>query len=158
MGHHDYDMMKGMLAKTRRLVNEGMQAMAPEAVPQESGGGAQSLTPEELRSEIQRFQNSVSFQVQFNDFVLNGTESHWSGYLTDQQLQFDFTLDNADGCYISCEMVQLNQAAVETIQKLFGYYKEWSTRWREELNKTQTNAAQPPAPAPAPAAPQPPAV
>jgi len=96
----------------------------------------QELTGREREDEEKKFRqvlgNLVNFTVfniykDANNVVFGGQFQGMGG------LEFQFTLEDANGIYVSADSMQLTSEVVETIRKLKGYYDNWKEEWANKL-------------------------
>lgn len=103
-----------------------------------SGGknDEQELSSIELSEEQSNFRNTVSPRVDFTGFkvypknknvVFSGKFENMGG------LEWQFTLEDADGLYITANNVPISNDAIDTIKKLKGYYDNWADEWAKKL-------------------------
>jgi hypothetical protein len=97
--------------------------------------GDQELDEAELKEEKDKFRQSVHNRVEFNTFKLypNSQNVEWSGTFTDSRIEWNYSLDDTQGVYVSCELTQLRDDTLETLKKLVGYYKAWSDEWATRI-------------------------
>lgn len=120
---NEYDSMKNMLDKIRdfqkQQLNESL--VAP-------------LQPQELEDEKTKFKEGVSPNVEFGPFNRTDGNVEFSGVLIKEKISWLFSLAQTDGCYVSCENLQLSDDNVKTIQKLSSYYTQWSDYWGNAMS------------------------
>lgn len=87
---------------------------------------------EQIRDEKEKFRENIDSRVEFETFkiypqdrnvVFAGKFQGFGG------LYWQFSLDERDGVYVSVENLQLDEDALEILQKLNGYYKNWVDEW-----------------------------
>lgn len=124
-----YDEMKKFLNISRGGV---ISKLITEAEEQED---EKNITPEEELGEQNEFANNVTKSVKFIKFKLTTNNALWGGLLFpgDKDIEFYYSLDSEDGCYISADMLELSEDTVDVIQKLQGYYKQWYQKWSGEV-------------------------
>jgi hypothetical protein len=92
-----------------------------------------TITDAELEEEIKNFKESVANIVEFGDFKIKERSVEWSGDLTQFNIKFTYTLEDYDGCYISCEVAQLTDEVLELMKKLYNYYRQWYDNWSSKI-------------------------
>jgi len=124
-----YDEMKKYLNISRGGV---ISKLITEAEEQQD---EKDITPEEELKEQNEFANNVTKSVKFIKFKLTTNNALWGGLLFpgDKDIEFYYSLDSEDGCYITVEMLELSEDTVDVIQKLQGYYKHWYQKWAGEV-------------------------
>lgn len=100
-------------------------------------GEDRNLEDAELKEEEDKFRQTVHNRVKFNKFKLypNSQNVEWSGEFTDNRIQWNYSLDDSQGVYISCELTQLREDTLKVLQKLSGYYKTWSDEWATRISE-----------------------
>lgn len=120
---NEHDMTKKML----QIMNEGIG---------DEKDGVIELSGDERQQEEQKFRevlgNLVNFTVfniypDANNVVFGGQFQGMGG------MEFQFTLEDANGVYVTANNMQLTSEVVETIQKLKGYYDNWKEEWANKL-------------------------
>lgn len=94
------------------------------------------LNSAELKDEQSKFRETVSSMVDFKSFNIYPNDSNvfFSGTLKDLGgAEWSFSLDQNDGIYIDIDSLQLTDNALNTLQKLKGYYKNWKEEWSNKL-------------------------
>ena len=96
----------------------------------------EELSSAELSEEQKNFRDTVSPRVDFTGFkvypksknvVFSGKFDNMGG------LEWQFTLEDADGLYITTNNVPFNNDTIDTIKKLKGYYDNWADEWAQKL-------------------------
>jgi hypothetical protein len=96
----------------------------------------QDLTSTELSEEQSNFRSAVTPRVDFTEFKVypNTKNVVFSGKFENMGgLEWQFTLEDADGLYISCENVPISDDSITTLKKLKGYYNNWADDWAKKL-------------------------
>ena len=83
------------------------------------------LTDIEATAQI----TSITVYPESNNAVMTGTISGMN------DAQFQFTLIENDGCYITANSLQLSKDNVSVLSKLQGYYSNWSKEWAIKIRK-----------------------
>lgn len=100
------------------------------------------LSPDEKKSfenSIDEFNNEVTNMVNFNILSVTDENVEWTGTLMQERLQFNYSLDNQNGCYISTNNLQLTDETITILNKLVMNYKKWSNVWSNILNNRREN-------------------
>lgn len=101
-----------------------------------NSGDEEELTSSELSEEQKNFRDTVSPRVDFTGFkvypknknvVFSGRFENLGG------LEWEFTLEDANGLYITANNVPFSDDVIETIKKLKGYYDNWADEWAQKL-------------------------
>lgn len=96
----------------------------------------EELTSTELSEEQKNFRDTVSPRVNFTGFkvypknknvVFSGRFENLGG------LEWEFTLEDANGLYITANNVPFSDDVIDTIKKLKGYYDNWADEWAQKL-------------------------
>ena len=123
---NEHDMTKKMLGTLRSNINENFNQNNEE----------EELTSSELTEEYKNFRDTVSPRVDFTGFkiypktknvVFSGKFENMGG------LEWQFTLEDADGLYITANNVPISDDAITTLKKLKGYYDNWADDWAQKL-------------------------
>lgn len=125
----EYDNMKAMLNLTRAGSKKPIstkKALREETIPQ--------LQPQEMDDEKNKFTQAVASTVEFGNFMRYSDNIEWNGELIKEKIKWVYSLDDVNGCYITCEQLQLSDDAVQTIQKLKAYYDTWSEYWGTQIS------------------------
>jgi len=96
----------------------------------------EDLSAAELSEEQKSFRDTVSPRVDFTGFKVypNTKNVIFSGKFENMGgLEWQFTLEDADGLYISGDNVPMSNDAITTIKKLKGYYDNWADDWAQKL-------------------------
>ena len=107
----------------------------------EDAGEDRDLDDAELKEEEDKFRQTVHNRVKFNNFKLYPTSQNveWSGEFTDNRIEWNYSLDDSRGVYITNELLQLDDDTLEVIKKLVGYYKAWSDDWATRIAEEYNN-------------------
>ena len=136
---NEQDITKQMLSNIRKItLNEeaGAEIVDGESFKKMDGEDEEELTSPELSEEQQGFRDAVSPRVEFTSFkvypksknvVFSGKFNNLGG------LEWQFTLEDADGLYISASNVQMTNDSINTIKKLKGYYDNWADDWAKKI-------------------------
>ena len=93
------------------------------------------LKEQDLREEEKKFRDTVSPRVEFKKFFIYPKASNveWAGKFTGSELEWVYSLDSANGVYISGDLVRLDDTTMDILKKLVGYYATWSNEWANKL-------------------------
>lgn len=135
---NEHDVTKSMLSTIRKVIlNEEVEnESADEQVVSNDEGDEEELTSAELSEEQMNFRESVSPRVNFTGFKIYPKNKNvvFSGKFENMGgLEWQFTLEDSDGLYITTNNVPFNNDTIDTIKKLKGYYDNWADEWAEKL-------------------------
>lgn len=130
MNEHEHEITKSILNLIRedRFINENLDNTITS--------DEEELTSAELSEEQTNFRKTVSPRVEFTGFkvypksknvVFSGKFENMGG------LEWEFTLEDTHGLYISANNVPFSDDTIETIKKLKGFYDNWADDWAEKL-------------------------
>lgn len=125
---NEHDMTKKMLDVLRK-------PLIKEDVASES----MNLTGPELEEEKKRFMEAVSNGANFEVFKVypDSQNAVFAGNI-DNTIEWQFTLSENQGLYITMNNVKLDDTTFQTLQKLLGYYKVWDNEWKNKI-RTEYN-------------------
>lgn len=123
---NEHDMTKKMISK----VKSGLLI--------ENNGENDTITPtqQEMNTEYAKFREVVGPRVEFTNFkiypqannvTLGGKFQDLSG------MEWQFSLEDKDGLYITVNNLQVDDDVIRKIQKLKGYYENWADEWATKL-------------------------
>jgi hypothetical protein len=129
-----------MLAPTDEMMPDDFETAEVE-VEDESAGEDRDLDEGELREEEDKFRQTVHNRVKFNNFKLYPASQNveWGGEFTDSRMEWNYSLDDSRGVYITSELLQLDDDTLDVIKKLVGYYKAWSDDWATRIAEEYNN-------------------
>lgn len=138
------DETRNMLNTIRHMINE------EESVEQPNTKGAIAITDDPkfgqqvLSSQIEEFKASVDGGAEFaagNEespedspliyFPDNGNLT-FSGRIRNIKWQFVLKDESGEGCYIWTDKLQLTHANMQVLNKLQGFFENWSESWQKE--------------------------
>lgn len=96
------------------------------------------VDPNVLRDEETKFREMVTPRVEFTGFNVYPNDNNvvFSGVLQAfNNSPFKFTLEEKDGCYFSCQDLELSNELLDTLKKLYGYYNTWADEWGIKINQ-----------------------
>jgi hypothetical protein len=99
--------------------------------------GDLTLTTDEklaFQQTIDEFINEVSDMVEFNQLNVYPNNVEWSGYITDLDIEFIYTIGESDGVYLNGTMMKTDDNFLEMINKLKSYYEKFKSKWAKILN------------------------
>ena len=129
-----------MLAPTDEMMSDDFETAEVE-VEDESAGEDRDLDEGELREEEDKFRQTVHNRVKFNKFKLYPASQNveWGGEFTDSRMEWNYSLDDSRGVYMTSELLQLDDDTLDVIKKLVGYYKAWSDDWATRIAEEYNN-------------------
>ncbi len=129
-----------MLAPTDEMMPDDFETAEVE-VEDESAGEDRDLDEGELREEEDKFRQTVHNRVKFNKFKLYPASQNveWGGEFTDSRMEWNYSLDDSRGVYMTSELLQLDDDTLDVIKKLVGYYKAWSDDWATRIAEEYNN-------------------
>ena len=143
-----HDITKQILQKIREntvpkqlrfLTENGYETAADSQNPTSNNpneGDNIQPSQEELTQEHQRFREVVGPRVEFTMFNIYPQAGNvvFGGKFQDMDgLEWQFTLEETDGLYITVNNMQVSDDVVTRIQKLRGYYDNWAGDWSNKL-------------------------
>ena len=129
------------LAPTDEMMPNDFETAPVEVEVDEDAGEDRDLDESELKEEEDKFRQTVHNRVKFNKFKLYPKTQNveWSGEFTDSRIEWNYSLDDSRGVYITAELLQLDDDTLEVIKKLVGYYKAWSDDWATRIADDYNN-------------------
>ena len=129
-----------MLAPTDEMIPDDFETAEVE-VEDESAGEDRDLDMDELKEEEDKFRQTVHNRVKFNKFKLYPASQNveWGGEFTDSRMEWNYSLDDSRGVYMTSELLQLDDDTLDVIKKLVGYYKAWSDDWATRIAEEYNN-------------------
>jgi len=133
----EQDITKKMLSTIRsRSINENI-----------SNNDQEELSPAELSEEQTNFRNTVSPRVDFTGFKIYPKNKNvvFSGKFENMGgLEWEFTLEDTNGLYITANNVPFSDDTIDMVKKLKGFYDNWADEWAQKLateyNRTEGDA------------------
>jgi hypothetical protein len=134
---NEQDITKKMLSTIRsRSINENI-----------SNNDQEELSPAELSEEQTNFRNTVSPRVDFTGFKIYPKNKNvvFSGKFENMGgLEWEFTLEDTNGLYITANNVPFSDDTIDMVKKLKGFYDNWADEWAQKLateyNRTEGDA------------------
>ena len=120
----EYDITRSMIKSMRLALNE------------EVVDGIYQVDPQEVRDEELKFVDAVSKRVDFNDlkvYVTGNGNVEWSGVILQYGIEWKYSLESSTGVYMSSNLLQLTDDALNVISKLSAYYDIWASEWSDKL-------------------------
>jgi len=129
-----------MLAPTDEMMPDDFETAEVE-VEDEAAGEDRDLDSDELKEEEDKFRQTVHNRVKFNKFKLYPASQNveWGGEFTDSRMEWNYSLDDSRGVYMTSELLQLDDDTLDVIKKLVGYYKAWSDDWATRIAEEYNN-------------------
>jgi len=103
----------------------------------------EELSPAELSEEQEEFRSTVSPRVEFTGFKVYPKSKNvvFSGKFQNMDgLEWQLTLEDSDGLYITANSVQISDDSITILKKLKGFYDTWADVWAKKL-ATEYNRA-----------------
>jgi hypothetical protein len=134
---NERDITKQMIStiNNSRILTENDYHQA-DTVADTDSSDEEELSAAELSEEQTNFRDTVSPRVDFTGFkvypknknvVFSGKFENMGG------LEWEFTLEDANGLYITANNVPFSDDTIETIKKLKGFYDNWADEWAQKL-------------------------
>lgn len=126
----DYDSTKNMLTAIR----EG-KSTSGQLITEQSNDVIQ-LEGAERNEEEAKFRDVIGQRVEFTVFNIYPSANNvvFGGKFQDLGgAEWQFSLEEDDGVYLTANNMKLTTDALEKLQKLRGYYENWSEEWAEKL-------------------------
>ena len=101
-----------------------------------SSNDEEELSPSELSEEQEAFRSTVSPRVEFTGFKVYPKNKNvvFSGKFQNMDgLEWQLTLEDADGLYITANSVQISDDSITILKKLKGFYDNWADEWAKKL-------------------------
>ena len=120
----EYDITRSMIKSMRLVLNE------------EVVDGIYQVDPQEVRAEELKFVDAVSKRIDFNDlkvYVTGNGNVEWSGVILQYGIEWKYSLESSTGVYMSSNLLQLTDDALNVISKLSAYYAIWASEWSDKL-------------------------
>tara|TARA_R110002020_G_scaffold60176_4_gene163385 strand:+ start:409 stop:795 length:387 start_codon:yes stop_codon:yes gene_type:complete len=98
--------------------------------------GIYQVDPQEVRAEELKFVDAVSKRIDFNDlkvYVTGNGNVEWSGVILQYGIEWKYSLESSTGVYMSSNLLQLTDDALNVISKLSAYYAIWASEWSDKL-------------------------
>ena len=95
----------------------------------------EELSPAELSEEQEAFRSTVSPRVEFTGFKVYPKNKNvvFSGKFQNMDgLEWQLTLEDADGLYITANSVQITDDSIGILKKLKGFYDNWADEWAKK--------------------------
>lgn len=127
-----YDFTKKML-KTIREVQSKTKKLINESSNQQDSF---QLSGDELNQEQSKFREVITPRVEFTSFNVYPQASNvvFGGKFQDMDnMEWQFSLEETDGLYITSNNMQVSNEVVTRIQKLKGFYDNWASDWSNKL-------------------------
>ena len=139
-----HDETRAMLRTIRLLREEAENSENKKAIAitDDPKFGQQVLTNQETA-----FKSSVDGGVEFNHPSENDPEKSpliyypengnltFSGVIRNIKWQFSLKDESGEGCYVWTDGLQLTDSNIQTLYKLYGFYKNWKDQWNRDEGK-----------------------
>lgn len=154
MSQNDYDVTKKMLnvlrdknVKSSQNINEVssmdqtrkiLEILRENKTPKKllENSDVIQLEGSELKAEQDKFRDVIGQRVEFNVFNIYPAANNvvFGGKFQDLDgAEWQFSLEEDDGVYLTTNNMKLTSAALEKLQRLRGYYENWSEEWAQKL-------------------------
>lgn len=87
-----------------------------------------------FKSSMQGFIDNITDLVEFKILNISSSNIEWVGELSQEKIEWVYSLDDQNGCYISVNMLQLTDETIQMIGRLKQNYKEWASTWGRILS------------------------
>lgn len=129
----DHYFHRDMIQNIRKAKN-GVLPLKPKSLNEQTTKSYELPTEEEQVREQREFKNSVDSLVDFGEFKIFNSDVEWSGVLKRYDIQFVMRVNEVDGLFITTNLAQLSEEAIEILKKLKTYYNTWSQNWLEKIS------------------------
>lgn len=126
-----YDTDKNMISAIREGKTTTGRLLNEEA------GDVIKLEGAERADEEAKFRDVIGQRVEFTVFNIYPSANNvvFGGKFQDLGgAEWQFSLEEDDGVYLTVNNMKLTAAAVERLQRLRGYYENWSEEWAQKLS------------------------
>jgi len=126
----EYDTTKNML----EAIREGKTTQGQLLTEEEND--VIKLEGAERKEEEDKFRDVIGQRVEFTVFNIYPSANNvvFGGRFQDLGgAEWQFSLEEDDGVYITSNNMKLTSSAVEKLQRLKGYYENWSEEWAQKL-------------------------
>lgn len=121
---NEHDITKKMLSITRNSI------IKEDSEPSE----AIELTGVELDEEKKQFMEAVDNGTNFEVFkIYPKTENAIFAGNINHKIEWQFSLAEDNGLYVTLNNVKLDNPTFDTLKKLMGYYQNWSDEWKKKI-------------------------
>lgn len=151
--HEEHDMTKKMLStirgdKTKKIeesvksesLDESTRSMLNKLregkMLNENENEVIELEGSELKAEHDKFRDTITSRVEFTVFNIYPDANNvvFGGKFLDMDgAEWQMTLEENNGVYITASNMQLTPDVVDRIQKLVGFYDSWADEWSTKL-------------------------
>jgi len=115
-----------------------------ETAPNTGASQSEDLDENSFRAEKKSFMDTVSAKVDFRSFKIYRKERNvvFSGKMQDLSgLEWVMSLRSEDGLNITVQSLKIDNDSIAILNKLNGFYNNWSKTWAEKINTSyQYNA------------------
>ena len=134
----NYDLTKRMLDTARKgFVLKEEQYETANNAPDTSASQSEDLPPDLFNAEKKSFMDTVSAKVDFRGFKIYRKERNviFSGKMQDMSgLEWVMRLRSDDGLTITVENLKIDNDTITVLNKLNGFYTNWSKAWATKIN------------------------
>lgn len=118
------------------VLNEAKSRPDGYLITEEVESDVIKLEGSELKDEQDKFRDVIGQRVEFGVFNIYPEANNvvFGGRFQDMGgLEWQFSLEEDDGVYITGSNIKLTTSAVDRLQRLRGYYENWSEEWAQKL-------------------------
>jgi hypothetical protein len=130
---NQYEITKNMLKTIREVQSNGKKLLKENSNNEQD---SIQLSGEELNQEQSKFRDVITSRVEFTSFNIYPQAGNvvFGGKFQDMDnMEWQFSLEETDGLYITSNNMQVSDDVVNRIQKLKGYYDNWASEWSNKL-------------------------
>lgn len=86
-----------------------------------------------FQQTMDEFIDEVSDLVDFNTLDVYPNNVQWSGKLIDENIDFMFSIGEDSGIYIQGNMIKVDEALLDTLNKLQSFFEKFKSKWAKIL-------------------------
>lgn len=141
----DYNDIERSMLKNIREIQRGTYLFENEDLEKDLTSDNDSVKPNDndYQTEIKKFKTQITSRVEISTFLIYPETNNvvFGGVFNDiTGFSFEMSLSEKDGLYINCENLQINDDITQRLQKLNGYYKNWSEEWANKVISEYKNS------------------
>lgn len=125
---NEHDMTKKMMETVRGgLLTENVESEGNDVI---------ELSGDERKAEEDKFRETIDSSAQISVFNIypNANNVVFGGQIQGMGgLEFQFTLEDTNGFYITGEHLQITDEVARKITQMKGYYDNWKDEWFQKL-------------------------
>lgn len=130
---NQYEITKNMLKVIRENKQNNKKLLNEDSSNQQD---TIQLSGDELNQEQSKFRDVITSRVEFTSFNIYPQAGNvvFGGKFQDMDnMEWQFSLEETDGLYITSNNMQVSDDVVNRIKKLKGYYDNWASEWSNKL-------------------------